>query len=245
MKKIIAFCILTLLVIVLLEVTVFAHPGRTDGDGGHTDNGSGEYHYHHGYSAHDHWDMDGDGDIDCPYEFDDKTDHNSNNNSNSGANTTPGSKPNNNATHQKHGNDKTYSYIAIGFVIAFFVIVNWLAIRIDKEDKSHRDEPISIPSILISILSTVIVFVLLFGIMFLYKHPIQLRVISFTEMLQVLFFSALLSGIVWLFANWASSLLNTLICTLTKTELIGWAGCFQRLTIPLSYAMTVLLFILQ
>jgi hypothetical protein len=89
------------------------------------------------------------------------------------------------------------------------------------------------------------VFVLLFDIMFLYKHPIQLRVISFTEMLQVLFFSALLSGIVWLFANWASSLLNTLLCTLTKAELIGWAGCFQRLTIPLSYAVTVLLFILQ
>ena len=56
-----------------LCLTVYAHPGRTDGNGGHTDHNTGEYHYHHGYSAHDHYDMDGDGDADCPYDFDDKT----------------------------------------------------------------------------------------------------------------------------------------------------------------------------
>lgn len=54
-----------------------AHPGRTDSNGGHTDNSTGEYHYHHGYSAHDHYDMDGDGDVDCPYDFKDKTGANS------------------------------------------------------------------------------------------------------------------------------------------------------------------------
>lgn len=68
-----AVCLISLLV-----VTVFAHPGRTDGKGGHTDHSTGEYHYHHGYSAHDHYDMDGDGVVDCPYDFDDKTDHSSN-----------------------------------------------------------------------------------------------------------------------------------------------------------------------
>lgn len=61
----------------LLVVTVFAHPGRTDSKGGHTNHSTGEYHYHHGYSAHDHYDMDGDGNVDCPYDFDDKTDHSS------------------------------------------------------------------------------------------------------------------------------------------------------------------------
>ena len=59
----------------LLVVTVFAHPGRTDSKGGHTNHSTGEYHYHHGYSAHDHYDMDGDGTVDCPYDFDDQTNH--------------------------------------------------------------------------------------------------------------------------------------------------------------------------
>ena len=54
-----------------------AHPGRTDGNGGHTDRSTGEYHYHHGYPAHQHYDIDGDGVIDCPYLFKDKTGSNS------------------------------------------------------------------------------------------------------------------------------------------------------------------------
>jgi hypothetical protein len=37
-----------------LAVIVFAHPGKTDGDGGHYNHDTGEYHYHHGYSAHQH-----------------------------------------------------------------------------------------------------------------------------------------------------------------------------------------------
>ena len=56
-----------------LPVIAFAHPGRTDSSGGHTDHSSGDYHYHHGYPSHDHYDMDGDGIVDCPYRFDDKT----------------------------------------------------------------------------------------------------------------------------------------------------------------------------
>lgn len=59
----------------LFVFRVNAHPGRTDDDGGHTDNETGEYHYHHGYSAHAHYDMDGDGIVDCPYDFDDQTSH--------------------------------------------------------------------------------------------------------------------------------------------------------------------------
>lgn len=56
-----------------LSVVVFAHPGRTDSNGGHTDHSTGEYHYHHGYPAHQHTDMDDDGVLDCPYLFDNKT----------------------------------------------------------------------------------------------------------------------------------------------------------------------------
>ena len=73
MRKRIILIIVLLFSVSLLAVNVNAHPGRTDENGGHTDQSTGEYHYHHGYSAHDHYDMDGDGDIDCPYDFKDKT----------------------------------------------------------------------------------------------------------------------------------------------------------------------------
>ena len=62
-----------------LSLTVFAHPGKTDSTGGHTDHSTGEYHYHHGYSAHSHEDFDGDEILDCPYDFDDRTDHSTGN----------------------------------------------------------------------------------------------------------------------------------------------------------------------
>lgn len=58
-----------LLLLSLLITPVFAHPGRTDSNGGHYDRSTGEYHYHHGHSAHQHYDMDGDGILDCPYTF--------------------------------------------------------------------------------------------------------------------------------------------------------------------------------
>lgn len=72
MKKILttAAIISVLMAVVLL---VNAHPGRTDNNGGHTNQNTGEYHYHHGYSEHNHYDLDGDGDLDCPYNFDDNT----------------------------------------------------------------------------------------------------------------------------------------------------------------------------
>ena len=79
MKKAVLICALIVCLILPTVVLVaYAHSGRTDGSGGHTNHSTGEYHYHHGYSAHDHYDMDGDGTRDCPYDFDDKTDHRSN-----------------------------------------------------------------------------------------------------------------------------------------------------------------------
>ena len=75
MKRIALLICFAVCLFSLLVSTVFAHPGKTDSKGGHTNHSTGEYHYHHGYSAHDHYDMDGDGVVDCPYDFDDKTDH--------------------------------------------------------------------------------------------------------------------------------------------------------------------------
>ena len=72
---------LCILVLCILPFSVYAHPGRTNSDGGHWDYENGDYHYHHGYPEHDHYDIDGDGYADCPYDFDDKTDHSSGNDS--------------------------------------------------------------------------------------------------------------------------------------------------------------------
>ena len=77
MKRIALLILFAVCLFSLLIAPVFAHPGKTDDKGGHTDHSTGEYHYHHGYSAHNHYDMDGDGVVDCPYDFDDKTDHSS------------------------------------------------------------------------------------------------------------------------------------------------------------------------
>lgn len=65
--------LLSIILICVLVLPASAHPGRTDGSGGHYDHSTGEYHYHHGYPPHDHEDLDGDGDLDCPYKFKDKT----------------------------------------------------------------------------------------------------------------------------------------------------------------------------
>lgn len=85
MKRLSKILILLMVLAVCLSfpLTAHAHPGKTDGNGGHTDHDTGEYHYHHGYPAHSHYDMDGDGTIDCPYDFDDKTGVNSGSNSGS------------------------------------------------------------------------------------------------------------------------------------------------------------------
>lgn len=70
--------LLLLLACFLIPVTAFAHPGRTDSNGGHTDRSTGEYHFHHGYEAHQHTDGV------CPYDFDDKTGENSGSSSGGG-----------------------------------------------------------------------------------------------------------------------------------------------------------------
>lgn len=83
MKRLSKILILLMVLAVCLSfpLTAHAHPGKTDGNGGHTDHDTGEYHYHHGYPAHSHYDMDGDGTIDCPYDFDDQTSSNISSNS--------------------------------------------------------------------------------------------------------------------------------------------------------------------
>lgn len=57
MKKVfkISLILMSIVIIILGScVAVFAHPGKTDSNGGHFDRSTGEYHYHHGYPAHQH-----------------------------------------------------------------------------------------------------------------------------------------------------------------------------------------------
>lgn len=71
MRKFVRSLVLVpLLALVCLSV-VFAHPGKTDADGGHYNRSTGEYHYHHGYPEHQHPNGE------CPYDFDDQTGINS------------------------------------------------------------------------------------------------------------------------------------------------------------------------
>ena len=68
-KPLIVLCF-TLIILLCTQVTTFAHSGRTDSDGGHTNHSTGEYHWHHGYPAHQHEDRDGDGYLEfCPYRI--------------------------------------------------------------------------------------------------------------------------------------------------------------------------------
>lgn len=69
MKRI-SILLITILLL-LLTVPAYAHPGKTDGNGGHYNRSTGEYHYHHGHPAHQHPNGV------CPYDFDDRTGYNS------------------------------------------------------------------------------------------------------------------------------------------------------------------------
>lgn len=102
MKKAVLICALIVCLILPTVVLVaYAHSGRTDSRGGHTNHSTGEYHYHHGYSAHDHYDMDGDGVKDCPYNFDDQTER-----------KNPSDSPNTKASKSKN------SFPILGLIIA-------------------------------------------------------------------------------------------------------------------------------
>lgn len=59
-----------LLLLISTGLTVNAHSGRTDSNGGHYNHSTSEYHYHHGYPAHQHPNGI------CPYEFDTSVDSN-------------------------------------------------------------------------------------------------------------------------------------------------------------------------
>lgn len=80
MKRISILLIAVLLL--TLAVPTYAHPGKTDANGGHYNRSTGEYHYHHGHPEHQHPNGV------CPYDFDDRTGYNSGTSSGGSDNNT-------------------------------------------------------------------------------------------------------------------------------------------------------------
>ena len=137
-----------LLLLSILITPVFAHPGRTDDNGGHWDRSTGEYHYHHGYSAHQHYDMNGDGIPDCPYDFRDNTSHSSSGSSSSTSATsysvtvTPKKSSTEttaaaSASNQPSGKKENRSY-------AGWIVSAVLVLALIRSSKSHQQEQSSL-----------------------------------------------------------------------------------------------------
>lgn len=133
--------------LLLFPITVYAHPGKTDGSGGHYNRSTGEYHYHHGYSEHDHYDMDGDGDSDCPHDFNVAT-------NSSGWSTVSSDTPYNSYNSEKSTveamvvyQDKKVPYVPklIKWILGFLVILCiylFLSRRTDKEDIKRLEKTV-------------------------------------------------------------------------------------------------------
>lgn len=84
--------------IISTTIPAYAHPGRTDGKGGHYNRSTGEYHYHHGMSEHQH-----PGGV-CPYSI-----------SKSPTSTS--------TTNTTQNNSSNIDYTSEGFRMNFFILV--------------------------------------------------------------------------------------------------------------------------
>ena len=137
--------VLLILIVFVLTIPVCAHPGGTDGNGGHYDHSTGEYHYHHGYGAHDHYDMDGDGDIDCPHNFKDKTGESSGQSSGAGtrfpAPTRPPTTPAPTLAKPKRDGSDIWGIALLGSAAVLLQIFIWRMYYKDSYGKPHRRQP--------------------------------------------------------------------------------------------------------
>jgi len=149
-----------LLLLFSLTFPSFAHPGRTDGSGGHWNRSTGVYHYHHGYPEHQHTNGV------CPYDFVDKTGQNS---GTSGSSTKPKQptvekeEPVSSESIQKEVEptlvDRILKIIALVIAFLFFIlpmcigillfvggifvsILMWLKERFHIETKKEREQRI-------------------------------------------------------------------------------------------------------
>lgn len=138
-RRILSICI-ALLSIFLLSSLAFAHPGKTDEDGGHYDYSTGEYHYHHGYPAHQHTGGQ------CPYEFDDRTGWNSGSSGSQNVSDGHTSRDSGVSDFKSEAHEKSSSSFRVFAVVlaalcAFVFVVRTSArIRHRREEKAKREQ---------------------------------------------------------------------------------------------------------
>lgn len=244
MRRKILFIIMIVVLLHAVTATVYAHPGRTDGNGGHTDHSTGDYHYHHGYPAHYHYDMNGDGIPDCSYEFKNQT----NNISGDGSTWIP----NNNTTSQdaatkgrtanqydRDGEDYIWSYIAISFVIVVILFSVYLSRNSQKDiyptkmDNETKKEVWQGADFVCALL-IVAAFAGLFTYLILLKAPIEIKVLPlggmFASILMAICFGAVVLHSVYLL----SYLVTLIICWFMKKD-IGNPTSQYLLGFPLAY----------
>ena len=138
MKRSLALILIGYILLLSLSLSVFAHAGGTDANGGHTDQSTGEYHYHHGYPAHYHTGGR------CPYNFDDKTGQSSGSSSN-GSNSQSSAGSGNSSNDDVAASD-IIAYIGLG-IIALFCLYIFIGAIADKiKDQFSQDAPAERPS---------------------------------------------------------------------------------------------------
>ena len=137
-----------LIAVLLLSLTVptYAHPGKTDANGGHYNRSTGEYHYHHGHPAHQHPNGV------CPYDFKDTTGHNSGTSSGGSGSDAPsvqhGTSSGSGAANNSHGFSSLKSmdfelYIELIALLALLGVQ--IAIRLLDKIKKRRYAKSSLP----------------------------------------------------------------------------------------------------
>lgn len=141
---------ITLLIsaLLILCVTVSAHSGKTDANGGHYDRSTGEYHYHHGYPAHQHTDGV------CPYDFADITGDSSGGYSGGNQKSEPDSAPVRPAhVDQKKpigpGGKIALAVIVILFVVYPAVLLVWMVVQgvissVEKQRNARREKKVTV-----------------------------------------------------------------------------------------------------
>jgi hypothetical protein len=114
MKKVIYIFIISIILLSnICTITVSAHSGRTDSNGGHYNNSTGEYHYHCGGNpAHQHYGGS------CPYE--------KSNNKNNNSSGSSGYKPATNPSSSKSEKEDSNTTDIVVLVIFGVVLVGWI-----------------------------------------------------------------------------------------------------------------------
>lgn len=125
MKKYILALVTVVLLLTIMPILAFAHSGKTDSNGGHTDHSTGEYHYHHGYPAHQHPGGK------CPYNSDNKT--------NSSTSSSNGSSGYNNSYASSSSNSNTnWLIIVIGAASVTLICAGVIIGSREIVDKLHE-----------------------------------------------------------------------------------------------------------